>query len=449
MKKFVKAIAFTLCMAILFSTVVFAGSSFAFTQEERNKTAADWARIQSDDTVITLSVGAQEGEIRFSWLSGLFDGVPEFVLSEGESMTDAESYDVTSRPTLWLKQSNKVTVSGLSESKTYFYSYTQKGEWSEPKSFTVQPSDKYSIIFTSDAQIGRSGDPKDTDVLINDTCGWQRTVRLATQKFGSAAFIISAGDQTEQGFSLKQYKAFLSPEELRSYPLVNVIGNHDFYFPGYTYYSNNPNQVKEHLAQPAGYGFYFKYGDALYIVMNSNDFNAADQNRLFKAAVSAYPDTKWRIAVLHHSVYSANISDGKFSFSRSVYAPLFDSYEIDLVLSGHEHLYNCTYPIYNGELDENGTVYLQASSASGSNFSNPKESAVKYSRFVLKENVSTYTGIEFDGDEIKISTYRTDTDELFDSTVIRARTRRQPQKNSIGFLISMAISYIKTIISMF
>ena len=449
MKRFVKVIAFTLCLMIVFSTVAFAGSSFAFTQQERDKTAADWAQIQSDDTVITLSVGAEPGEIGFSWLSGFFDGKSEFLLSESESMSNAESLEVSVRPTLWLKQSNKVTAGGLAEGKTYWYSYTEKGEWSEPQSFTVQPSDKYSVIFTSDAQIGRSGDPKDTDVLINDTCGWQRTVRLATERYGSAAFIISAGDQTEQGFSLKQYKAFLSPEKLRNYPLVNVIGNHDFYFPGYTYYSNNPNQVKEHLAMPAGYGFYFRYGDALYIVMNSNDFNAADQNRLMKAAVSAYPDTKWRIAVLHHSVYSANISDDSFSFSRSVYAPLFDSYKIDLVLSGHEHLYNCTYPIYNGEIDEKGTVYLQASSASGSNFSNPKDSAVKYSRFVLKENVATYTGIEFDGDEIKISTYRTDTDELVDSTVVCARTRQQPQNNSIGFLIRLAMAYIKTIFSMF
>ncbi len=449
MKKYIRVIAFVLCLAVVLSMAVFAGSSFSFTQEERDATAADWAQIQSDDTVITLSVGAEPGEIGFSWLSGLFDGMPEFVMSESESMTGAQSYKVCAKPTLWFKQSNKVTVSGLTEGRTYWYSYTEKDEWSEPQSFTVQPSDKYRIIFTSDAQIGRSGDPKDTDVLINDTCGWQRTVRLATQRYSDAAFIVSAGDQTEQGFSLKQYKAFLSPEELRNYPLVNVIGNHDFYFPGYTYYSNNPNQVREHLAQPAGNGFYFKYGDALYIVMNSNNFNAADQNRLFKAAVGAYPDAKWRIAVMHHSVYSSYNADGKFSFPRSVYAPLFDFYGIDLVLSGHDHFYSCTYPVYNGEVNETGTVYLETASASGSNFTTPSDGAVKYVRFKLKENVATYTGIEFDGDEIKINSYRTDTDELFDSTVIHAKAHNAPQKNPLAFLISMAMSYIKTFISMF
>ena len=448
MKKSVRVIAAALCLSILLSVAAFAGSSFAFTQEERDKTAADWDKIQSDDTVITLSVGAEPGEIGFSWLSGLFDGVPEFRYSESEDMKNAEKCEVTVRPTLWLKQSDKVTLSGLEEGRTYWYSYTEKGVWSEPQSFTVQPSDKYKIIFTSDAQIGRSGDFRDEDVLINDTCGWQRTVRLAAARYSDAAFIISAGDQTEKGYSLKQYKAFLSPEKLRNYPLVNVIGNHDFYFPSYTYYSNNPNQVKEHLAMPAGYGFYFVYGDALYIVMNSNDFNAADQDRLMRAAVTAYPEAKWRLAVLHHSVYSANISDDDFSFSRSVFAPLFDSYNIDLVLSGHEHLYNCTYPIYNGELDENGTVYLQASSASGSNFSTAKDSAVKYSRFILKENVATYTGIEFDGDEITINTYRTDTDELIDSASIHSRERKA-ESNPLKFFLSMVVSYIKTTISMF
>lgn len=449
MKKFLSVLSVTMCLIIVFSTLAFAGSSFAFTEEERAQTAADWAAIQADDSVITLSVGSQAGEIGFSWLSGLFDGKPEFKISKNKNMTDAKICDVVSKPTLWLRQSNKVTASSLEEGGTYWYSYTDKGVWSEPQKFTVQPSEKYSFIFTSDAQIGRSGNSKDTDVLINDTCGWQRTVRLATKRFADAAFIVSAGDQTENGYSFTQYKAFLSPEKLRNYPLVNAIGNHDFYFPAYTYYSNNPNQVKERLALPAGYGFYFTYGDALYVVMNSNDFNAADQKRLMGAAVGAFPDTKWRIAILHHSVYSANIADDSFSFSRSVYAPLFDSYEFDLVLSGHEHLYNCTYPIYNGELNENGTVYLQASSASGSNFSSPKDSAVKYSRFILKENVATYTGIEIDGDELKISTYRTDTDGLVDSASLHARESRSKEQSSLRFLISMAISYIKTIISMF
>ena len=118
------------------------------------------------------------------------------------------------------------------------------------------------------------------------------------------------------------------------------------------------------------------------------------------------------------------------------------------LLRGPEHLYNCTYPIYNGELDENGTVYLQASSASGSNFSTAKDSAVKYSRFILKENVATYTGIEFDGDTININTYRTDTDELIDSASIHSRERKA-ESNPLKFFLSMVVSYIKTIISMF
>ena len=140
MKKSVRVIAAALCLSILLSVAAFAGSSFAFTQEERDKTAADWDKIQSDDTVITLSVGAEPGEIGFSWLSGLFDGVPEFRYSESEDMKNAEKCEVTVRPTLWLKQSDKVTLSGLEEGRTYWYSYTEKGVWSEPQSFLKAPS---------------------------------------------------------------------------------------------------------------------------------------------------------------------------------------------------------------------------------------------------------------------------------------------------------------------
>lgn len=446
MKKTLRILSIFLALVLVLSCAAYAGSNFAFTQEERDATAAQWEAIQADDTVITLSVGKEAGSIGFTWLSGLFDGAQKIRISESSDMASPRELKVKSSLTLFMKMTNKATADNLEAGKEYWYSYTENGGWSEPQKFTAQSGDKYTAIFTSDAQIGRSGDAKDTDVLINDTCGWQRTVRTAIQRYPDTAFFISSGDQTEQGFSLKQYKAFLSPAELRNYPIANAVGNHDFYFPAYTYFSNNPNQVKEVLASPAGFGYYFCYGDALYIIINSNDMFAPDQAKLLKAATSAYPDAKWRIAVLHHSSYSADYDEGDFAFDRSVFAPLFDAYDIDLVLSGHDHMYSCTYPVYAGEKNDDGTVYLQASSASGSNIYGASES-LNVIRYAFEEAIATYTALEFEDGNLTINTYRTDTDTLVD-TVTLEKSEKQA-KNALQIFIEWLRSFFDTLSKMF
>lgn len=445
MKKILKAVSLSLAFVILLSCTAFAGGNFTFTQDERDTVAAQWDAIQADETVITLSVGDKAGSVGFSWLSDFSDGAQKIMISESSDMAGAKELKVRSSLTLFAKKANKASAENLEEGRTYWYSYTEKGEWSEPASFKIQSQNEFTAIFVSDSQIGRSGDAKDLDVLINDTCGWQRTVRMATERYPDTAFIISSGDQTEQGFSLTQYKAFLSPEELRSYPLVNAIGNHDFYFPAYSYYSNNPNQKRELLASPAGVGYYFCYGDALFIVLNSNDMFAPDQSALFKAAIKAYPDAKWRIAVLHHSAYSAYYEQDEFAFDRSVFAPLFDTYDIDLALSGHDHMYSCTYPVYASEINDEGTVYMQASSSSGSNI-HSAEMNHDVIRYAFGEPIPTYTALEFKDGGLTINTHRTDSDEIID-TVTLTETEKT-QKSFIDIFIEWFKSFIRTLTSM-
>lgn len=445
MKKTIRIISLCMAMIIAFSCVAAAGSHFAFTDDERAAVAEKWDEIQADDTVITLSVGSEAGSVGFSWLSNIFDGAQKIRIADNEEMKDAKNLSVKTSLTLYAKLSNKAVAEGLETGKVYWYSYTKNGEWSEPAKFVSQSGSEYTAVFTSDAQIGRSGDAYDRDVLINDTCGWQRTVRMAAERFPNTAFFISSGDQTEYGFSLKQYKAFLSPKELRSYPIVKAVGNHDFYFPAYTYFSNNPNQVKEVLDSPAGKGFYFLYGDALYIVINSNNMIAPDQKALFEAAINAYPDAKWRIAVLHHSAYSAYYDEGEFVFERSVFAPLFDTYDIDLALSGHDHMYSCTYPVYSGEINDNGTVYLQASSASGGNIYGANKN-LGVIRYAFDEAVATYTALSFKGDNLTIETYRTDTDAQIDSMTL---TKSEKQtKTAIEYFVEWFRCFIKTFSAM-
>ena len=104
----------------------------------------------------------------------------------------------------------------------------------------------------------------------------------------------------------------------------------------------------------------FTYGNARVIVMDSdrNSFSSSSSqynfvvSELQKAAQD--PNIKWKIVYLHKQMYTSPNTCGSSSCSntasdttnlRNIYHPKFDQYGVDLVLNGHIHNYQRTYPI--------------------------------------------------------------------------------------------------------
>ncbi len=442
MKKLIKILSFVIILTLVFAPAAFAESGYAYNEETLAAFAPAWDSIQADETVISLTPGGSCGEIRFAWLSENTDS--SFKISANPDMTDAEYAEVSVSDAIAGYKSNKVTVSGLKEGNTYYYSYTENGVWSDPASFTVRPDDEFTFLFVSDAQIGRSGDETLEEVLIRDTCGWNFTVEKMLSEYPDAAFAISGGDQFQSPDSLTQMKAYLAPEKLRSLPVANTIGNHDDDATLYGDIFNNPNEVSELFASEAGTGYYYTYGDALFITVNSNNTSFTDTARVIRKAVKAYPDTKWRIVTMHHNPYSASLSDGEYAEERLIFSSLYDCYDIDLVLSGHDHLYSRTETMHSGKItDGEGTVYLQSSSASGSNYDPLPEKTASFIVSAFDVRVPTYTAFTVSENSLKGTTYRTDTDETIDSFEIADNA-----SDSDANIFSVVFSLLRTLFTM-
>lgn len=442
MKKLLAIISLILIFSLIMSIAAFAESGYAYKEDALTAFAPKWNAIQADDTVISVSVGATQGEIRFAWLSSETDNNASFKISEKSDMSDSKTIEVSSEKCDGYN-SNKVTVTDLEEGKTYYYSYTENGVWSTPEPITVQNDENFTVLFVSDAQIGRSGDETQRDVLIRDTCGWNFTVNKMLAKYPNAAFAISAGDQFQSPDSIPQMKAYLAPEKLRSLPVANTIGNHD---NGATLYGdifNNPNEVNELFADEAGTGYYYTYGDALFITLNSNNDFMPDAEKVIRKAVNAHPDAKWRVVTMHHNPYSAAFSDDEFSDIRLYFSTLYDCYDIDLVLSGHDHFYSRTEIMHSGKKADEGTVYVQSSSASGSNYDPLPETLPDYTVTAFDVRVPTYTAFTFTDNAIIGTTYRTDTDAVIDSFEIADN-----ESDTNANIFSIAISFIRTLFSM-
>lgn len=444
MKKTIKTISVVLVLTLIMSITAYAEPGFAYKDEVLTEFSPKWSQIQADDTVISVTPGATVGELRFAWLSSSTDSNPAFKVSENSDMSDSEIFEVATADAIENLRSNKVTVTGLEQGKTYYYSYTENGVWSEAQPITVQPTDEFTVLYVSDAQIGRSGDETLEEILIRDTCGWNYTVEKMLTAYPNAAFAISGGDQFQSPDSLVQMKAYLSPEALRSLPVANTIGNHDDDSTLYGEIFNNPNEVDELMASEAGTGYYYTYGDTLFITINSNNNFMFDTAKVLREATKAYPDTKWRVVTMHHNPYSASLSDDDFSEERLFFSSLYDLYDIDLCLSGHDHFYSRTDTMYAGKVtDGEGTVYVQSSSASGSNYDPLPESTASFTVSAFDVRVPTYTAFTFTDDAIVGTTYRTDTDKIIDSFEI---TDNSTDSNANFF--TTIISFFKTLFSM-
>lgn len=443
MKKITAIISLILVFSLVMSIAAFAESGYAYGEDVLTAFAPKWDAIQADDTVISVTPGAEQGEMRFAWLSSKDDTAVLFKISEKSDMTDAKEIAVSTQSRSDYN-SNKVTVTGLEEGKTYYYSYTESGVWSNPEPVTVQNDENFTVLYISDAQIGRSGEETEREVLIRDTCGWNYTVNKMLSQYPDAAFAISGGDQFQSPDSIPQMKAYLAPEKLRSLPVANTIGNHDNDATLYGDIFNNPNEVFEIFADDAGTGYYYVYGDTLFITVNSNNNFMFDTARVLRKAVKAYPDAKWRVVTMHHNPYSASLSDDEFSKERLYFSSLYDCYDIDLVLSGHDHFYSRTEVMYGGEKAYGeGTVYVQSSSASGSNYDPLPETLPAYTVTAFDVRVPTYTAFTFTDNAIIGTTYRTDTDAVIDSFEIPDNT-----SDTNANIFSAAISFIKTLFSM-
>jgi Purple acid Phosphatase, N-terminal domain/Calcineurin-like phosphoesterase len=69
------------------------------------------------------------------------------------------------------------------------------------------------------------------------------------------------------------------------------------------------------------------------------------------AAARANPDIDWIIAQMHQCAASSSTGNGSDLGIRAQWLPLFDRYQVDLVLTGHDHDYERSFPCRGADAD--------------------------------------------------------------------------------------------------
>ena len=271
--------------------------------------------------------------------------------------------------------SNKVTISGLEEDTSYYYSYGTNENWSEPVEINTQSTDSFTFFLVGDPQIGSSlkniatGENEEIGqdrAIRNDSFNWNNTVEKALSLVPNTSFMISAGDQisirdkkanTEQALAYTEneieYAGYLSPDALKSLPVATILGNHDAVSGNYSYHFNNPNASR--LGSTVGGGnYYYTYGNTLFIMLNTNNTNAEEHKQFIEQAIAEAGDVTWKVVTLHQDIYGSgeHSNEPEIAELRYKLVPIFEENDIDVVLTGHDHTYARSKILKGGVKDE-------------------------------------------------------------------------------------------------
>ena len=400
-------------------------------------------------SAVSLAPGANETELNFAWYSmSADDAKVRFGTSTNLTVADevaGSSEDIEGTKNTTINDdyySNKVTVTGLKENTTYYYQVMKNGDWTEPEIYQTKSFSDFSFLYVGDPQIGASGNAE------SDAASWENVLNQATANH-DVSFMVSAGDQINNtgGDSEGEYAGYLGATALRSLPVATTIGNHDAENPNYSYHFNYPNNQEGELERyttgrkAAGTDYYYTYGNVLFIVLDTNNYNCATHENVVRKAIAENPDAKWRVVTFHQDIYGAaqnhSASDG--IVLRTQLTPIFDKYDIDVVLQGHDHTYSRTYQLtgdgknhkefgngytVNDEFTKEnlcydiksdvvggtvtnpeGTVYYEANSATGSKYYDLFNPVQDYIAEKSQSYTPTYSVINVTEDTFSVTTY--------------------------------------------
>ncbi len=107
----------------------------------------------------------------------------------------------------------------------------------------------------------------------------------------------------------------------------------------------------------------FVYGNALFVALDTNgDLSASGKQIAWLDGELSRSDRMWKIVFFHHAIYSSTPPDLATLADRASLEPLLDRHRVDLVIQGHNHYYERTYPIQDG---------ANASAADDPNYTDP------------------------------------------------------------------------------
>lgn len=244
------------------------------------------------------------------------------------------------------------------------------------------------------------------------------------------ALMLCTGDLVDVADNEDEYSYIIDNEEFSNFVFASSPGDHEYWgdeaagHPQWTF----PNTFVKLFHFPTngasdsqGSNYYFYYNNVLFISLDMNNSDVSSGTRIqsqvkwFKETLTRLEGTyQYSVVIMHKSIFGSEKEDSSVAKNlRPLWYPIFQEYNVDLVLSGHDHMYSRTYRL-NGlkkSISSNlGTYYLDMGS-SGDKRRSPDDSVKtgdNYHEKVIdlnKQNYSCASNITVSEEEMVVTVY--------------------------------------------
>ena len=344
---------------------------------------------------------------------------------------------------------SQVNIKNLKPNTKYMYRvYNGNGKKSQVFEFTTQAKGDFTFVLAGDPQIGAGKFYADRDK-------WEKALGTIKKQVPQMSFLYSLGDQVNEYTSKSEleYSGYIERENAKGITFATIIGNHDSQANSYSQHFALPNLQAEGKTE-AGSNYYFVYNNTLFIQLNSNNMNTAEHKATIEKAIemTKNQNIKWKVVGFHHAIYSAatHANDDDIIKRRAEYPALMKQYGIDLIVSGHDHVYTRSRMMNGGvaiESERNftdkskeegkvpskyvnpkGQLYLTANSASGSKHYDLVEFK-DYMAVRDQHYKPNFTEVKVTDKSIVATTYETDSLKVVDQVEIEKSTANTTNEN--------------------
>ena len=267
---------------------------------------------------------------------------------------------------------HEATITGLTPNTKYEYRVgygaDRRSDW---YSLETAGAKEYDVLIYPDSQSG-------------DYSGWEKIVKDSANRNPKASLYISMGDLVDNGEQAYQWRTWLDSIKPLSarIPLSPTLGNHEMYTldwkmrepRAYLNYFDVPNNSNATFNRRY---YSYDYGDVHYVVLDTQLYESTHEDNhdthhpdLYDVQVQwlrqdlASNTKKWTVVLMHRDPfqYAFDRPDSSravgFNEEGVLFMPIFDEFNVDLVLSAHLHSYRNRGHVRNFDRDESGPLYI-------------------------------------------------------------------------------------------
>ena len=282
---------------------------------------------------------------------------------------------------------HEATLTGLAPNTKYEYRVgygpDRRSDW---YSLEIAGGNVYDVLIYPDSQSA-------------DYSQWEEIVKSSALRNPRTALYISMGDLVDNGEQAYQWRTWLNSIKPLSanVPLATTLGNHEMYTLDWK--MREPYAYLNYFAVPPNGNetfnrryYSFDFGDVHYVVLdtmlyesNHEDNHDTHHPDLYDVQVQwlrqdlAANTKKWTVVLMHRDPFQYAFNrpgasrDVGFNEEGVLFMPIFDEFNVDLVLSAHLHSYRNRGHVRNFERDASGPLYILTGIAGDARRPNWKE----------------------------------------------------------------------------